>query len=567
MVTGVETAGLVLGSIPLVLAGLEFYVKGIAVTKRYWRYREEFKTLLVELRTENTLCVNSINILLKGVVRDDDMADFLANPCGERWKEEKFDRSLKDRLGSSYVSFIETIKQMNRTIERFKRQLKLDAEGHPQFTDVKSFKEYYRRLKFSLKKTDYCDLMSRLRQANLSLYRLTTQTITLETPCASSKKDKLAISKFGIIHDRAQGFHAALRSGWKCACHTNHSVSLRLEPRMDDRSSDDESDGEEGSMKNPFHVVFRYGDQHSNQHTSAHRPWVWEEADVRVECQASASPRMTAISSSKGVRFASQAKQAVKAALEPNPNLRPIQDLCSAICNLKNPQRDVCLSLLASEIAKQKYGILIFPLETQPSDPEAWSVSSLRDVLKDPKFTKRERLRLAVTLASAVLQLHETPWLEENWGNDKILFKSHCGETVYDHPFVSQRFSHAIQLPQSPQSPNLMSRIIRNRTLYALGVSLIELWYSKPIRELYCPDDGSPYSGNASVDLLTEWNTANRMVDDLYSDAGAKYGDAVRRCIRCEFDRRTNSLDDVAFQQAVYQGVVAELKENFEFLF
>lgn len=40
MVTGVEAAGLVLGSIPLILAGLEFYAKGINVTKRYWKYKE-----------------------------------------------------------------------------------------------------------------------------------------------------------------------------------------------------------------------------------------------------------------------------------------------------------------------------------------------------------------------------------------------------------------------------------------------------------------------------------------------------------------------------------------------
>lgn len=62
MVTGVETAGLVLGSIPLILASLEFYANGIAVTKRYWRYKEEFKSLVVELRTEHTMCVNSINM-------------------------------------------------------------------------------------------------------------------------------------------------------------------------------------------------------------------------------------------------------------------------------------------------------------------------------------------------------------------------------------------------------------------------------------------------------------------------------------------------------------------------
>lgn len=77
MVTGVETAGLVLGSIPLILSGLEFYANGIAITKRYRRYHEEFKSMIVELQTEYTMCVNSINMLLVGIVKQKDMAEFL----------------------------------------------------------------------------------------------------------------------------------------------------------------------------------------------------------------------------------------------------------------------------------------------------------------------------------------------------------------------------------------------------------------------------------------------------------------------------------------------------------
>lgn len=129
MVTGVETAGLVLGSIPLILAGLEFYANGIAVTKRYWRYREEFKSLIVELRTEHTICVNSVNMLLIGVVKQKDMAEFLVDPCGERWKEEIYDRKLKQRLGTTYESYIETITQLYSTANAFKQRLKLDASG------------------------------------------------------------------------------------------------------------------------------------------------------------------------------------------------------------------------------------------------------------------------------------------------------------------------------------------------------------------------------------------------------------------------------------------------------
>jgi len=40
IMSGIEVAGLVLGAIPLILAGLQFYGEGINVTKRYWKYKE-----------------------------------------------------------------------------------------------------------------------------------------------------------------------------------------------------------------------------------------------------------------------------------------------------------------------------------------------------------------------------------------------------------------------------------------------------------------------------------------------------------------------------------------------
>jgi hypothetical protein len=134
MVTGVETAGLVLGSIPLILASLEFYSKGIAATKRCLRYKEQFLNLVNELSTENAICTNNINLLLVGVVKPKHMAEFLMNPNGDRWKDAQFDQRLKQRLGNSYDSYIATIEEINKTATIFKQRLKLDASGKVRIT-------------------------------------------------------------------------------------------------------------------------------------------------------------------------------------------------------------------------------------------------------------------------------------------------------------------------------------------------------------------------------------------------------------------------------------------------
>lgn len=408
--------------------------------------------------------------------------------------------------------------------------------------------------------------MASLRRANSSLDQLTTQCRSLETLQASSKPDHQSVPNFKVINDRAQGFHSALATSWNCPCHANHSVSLRLEPRMEDVQSKDDADEGEESMRDPFHVVFRYSHDilaKSGGSAATRNPWAWEEADVRItierKSQIATASATGSVGCGKTVRFESHAKSAVKAALDVTPNLQPIQDLCAAIGTLQKPQRDVCLSLLANEYAKQKYGILIYPSKEPPADTDAWSISSLRSVLEDSGFARRHRLKLAVTLSSSVLQLHETPWLDENWGKDDILFIKRSGKTAYDHPFVSQGFDHGQR--SSHTAPTSMRSIIRNQTLYALGVCLIELWYGKPMSGLHMPGDGP------SDDPMTEWRMADRLVEELYDEAGDWYGDAVRRCIRCNFDRRGSSLDDVGFQKDVYQGVVTQLKENVDSMF
>jgi hypothetical protein len=129
MASGVEAAGLVLGSIPLILAGLQFYAEGIGVTMRYWKYREEVNSLLVELRTENSLYINSINMLLNGVVKQKEIAIFLADPGGDCWKDPDFDSRLRKRLGTSYGPYLDSINHLVVITERYKDKLKLNSSG------------------------------------------------------------------------------------------------------------------------------------------------------------------------------------------------------------------------------------------------------------------------------------------------------------------------------------------------------------------------------------------------------------------------------------------------------
>ena len=127
--SGVEVAGLVLGALPILLAGLQFYAEGIAVTKRYWKYREEVNSLLDDLKAESSIYQNSIETILLGVVDARDVAEFLAKPGGDLWLAPSFERKLKKRLGTSYDAYLSTILKLCTTAETFKARLKLGDTG------------------------------------------------------------------------------------------------------------------------------------------------------------------------------------------------------------------------------------------------------------------------------------------------------------------------------------------------------------------------------------------------------------------------------------------------------
>jgi hypothetical protein len=194
--------------------------------------------------------------------------------------------------------------------------------------------------------------------------------------------------------------------------------------------------------------------------------------------------------------------------------------------------------------------------------PENWTSTSLQDALLQTQFSLQTRLRCGVTLASSVLQLSNTPWLKENWGKEDIFFIHRPATSSYEDLFITSNLYNTNKYDHVTNSP--ISRIIRNETLYALGLILIELWYRKTIRQLHIEEDGPIETNEMNIKTMTTWNTADRLTDELYTEAGQKYADAVRRCIRCDFGLNLRSLKDAIFVRAVYDTVMRPLQENFD---
>lgn len=187
------------------------------------------------------------------------------------------------------------------------------------------------------------------------------------------------------------------------------------------------------------------------------------------------------------------------------------------------------------------------------------------------KLSRRQRLGLAVTLASAVLQLYESPWLNETWSKNDIYFffngldEDKCPNISDPHVLQSFRSPPVKRItggePTDAAANRFLGHHIINRTLFALGVMLIELCLNRPFEDLRLVTDPQ-----CQPNIIDDYQTANSMIDDVYRKGGDNYGYVVQRCLRCEFGVRDSQkrLDSDTFRCFVYEGVLLPLREDYE---
>lgn len=127
--SGLEIAGVVLATFPLVISAMEHYSQGITTAKRYWRYKQEMRTLITRIKTERHIFLNTCELLLTGIVPVERMDDFLNSPAGQTWSELQVKQRLQERLQGAYETCVEHVLELDRLIKKIMKKLKLDEHG------------------------------------------------------------------------------------------------------------------------------------------------------------------------------------------------------------------------------------------------------------------------------------------------------------------------------------------------------------------------------------------------------------------------------------------------------
>jgi hypothetical protein len=586
--SGLEIAGIVLGSLPLIISAVEHYATLARTVRSAVKYKTELKILKHDLDAECIIFLDTLERVLDGLVPARQFEELLKNPASALWQDATLNQHLRDRLGRSYSVFSHSVNEMNAVIREFMNRLDLDDQGKVQWTESTGLRLAIKRAGFSLRKRDFDDLVERLRKHNRYLEKFTNRSIEFEP----SRRVRKQSSKLQNLGKYAKSVFDALEASFGCDCRGSdrHTALLGL----DRQSLHSALQSDEQQEKLRFKIVVS-GALTGNT-SPPNKPTVWQEMslesiednvgrdsqhqDVKCSILTSGSPLKspdgTNKQTRKSVRFFRASRTQISTTLEQNspvaftPNtsisdlssklsavtLQPraidvhVSSMCKTVCTPPASAHSNCLGYIVDGDRK----FFLFPQKRSPtSGKDCWSTVTLGQVLQKtvvsaPPLTPWDRLTLAATVASAVLQLHASPWLKSAWSNEDVLFLQREGERLYQHAFVAKLVPDAGKAAVRSSNP-----VIFNETLLALAIVLVELSLG-PLEKLQTPDD---LRAGIYANMVTLW----RLVEDNAIGVvfGPKYQAAVRRCI--ELAKTSQSLDEQVHQD-LYEGVVSILEDQ-----
>ena len=251
----------------------------------------------------------------------------------------------------------------------------------------------------------------------------------------------------------------------------------------------------------------------------------------------------------------------------PGATCGSINSLCSTINALvpdihTTSPHPKCLGVLENKQGDQRLRISLRGwLTFQPQ-----GIVSLDTILNcRPKPTLRDRLKLAVSIASSMMQLYESGWLNANWGKNDISFLLGTHGPVLERPLIHRHFHDQ----QDETLPDLSSKDCNesesewalawcNPSIFYLGVILIEIWHWKSLSALQAK------SGRVQRNTSPpELDTAQWLAKDLLAKAGAPYGIPVKLCIM-GLEVTETQLDRECFRSEVYKKIVYPLEEHLK---
>lgn len=600
MITGVETAGLLLAIFPLLVSALEHYQEGFERLSDWWKFRTEFLGLMHAIGRQAILFDENLEELLSPLISSDaEMDTLLRDPTGPFWRRAELEERLRNRLPKSYTSYRNTINDMKATMDVLQKKLGIQNGRLTWINDANRVKwEYeFRRIRIVLKKKKREKLLAELAAYNEELQKLFTSSARL----APHRKRRMTPKAFKQIRNQACGLYSVLATGWRCQCTDvtpPHQANLLLEKRIDTLDRHHRAKAQESTAVELTVLFFLKPE-------SSRHPLSWQETEIKLmEAKGENSLALTSTNGKASMAamltdvtktfeasspdYLHPFKKSVKEVSNPQitvpppsevkgtslPNLIEIADLCEAV---KKAHLETCKGPLGYLRDEQDRRHAFYPSRQPTRFSENAETVTLASLLTKSTrgnfsshpgtdsmtFSRKERYSVAVTLASSLLQLYSSPWIGETWSKNDIYFlKAAAGSPrpiIADKPFIMRKFTSHSRHSSVNSVSEQVGRNASTKSIQALGIMLLELCFGEAIED---QSIRSKYLCNGRPNDMTDFCTAKYWLErDALGEGGPEYAEAIRRCLFCAFSPRSTDLEDDELRAAIYTEVVEPLED------
>ena len=427
------------------------------------------------------------------------------------------------------------------------------------------------RLLYVLRKKERKILLSRLEKNNNEMNQLLGNISWLE-PARRKRRSEMP-TLYGKFRRQAISLHKAIICSLRCNCSSTHSSKLLLADTEQTTSTREESSST-GFLK--LRIYFPRQSRLWSGVPSVMTPehdWYASEITMAKTIQNS----VPCASYNRGMP--SQTRHSLNLSVQSisSINDNKIHNLCHTL-----NQSDRATSCLGYLMDEEYHHIISRSTRDHVLPRSTRKIATLGDLIRkqnedkvfsaitEPILCREERLRLALRMTKALLQLYSSPWLSRTWCKDDIyFFEDKSGNVRFDVPFLVTNFepsasaSTSAEKPTKPQkaslSPAKSEEYESTRlTLLSLGILILELYFNKSIES--CPWLGNYLGPNGYKNEYTIFNTAITWQKQALEEGGIDLHNVTSCCIFGSFGMPMQDLGDRELQSAVHSNVIEPLE-------
>ncbi|PGH13361.1 hypothetical protein AJ80_06355 [Polytolypa hystricis UAMH7299] len=564
--SGIETAGLVLAVMPLIISAIENYESVIEPARAFLKWRGQLSDAIRELYLGRTTYDQTIRLLLMSIINQEDLDQMMDDPTSEHWKDNELAANLRLKLKKSYDPCMLTIKEIEGIMITIAECLNIDGSHQvtqyglgsvvlanpPQSGTPILFKKFQfrNRVKFSMKRQRVRSLLERLDKCNTRLQNYTETAAKLaageeEEPYQVHARVKFT-APLGCIQDNATKLHQALSRNW-CTSHQSHRACLLLEQHL---------------VRRKKHPKLRVGKSVAVAEAGCFgvclspnpKELKWIEGEFRLtKTEIDVKGPTTVVISIDGEKEPEEPPPSVEKGSQP----QEISDICATIQTASLS----CIGFYFDEIGTLRRG-----LPTQRTSSYVDKLVTLGDLLPNVqgRLAIEELYTLSITLTASLLQLGPTPWLDDVWCKSGIAFlrTNTSSHTLIDvkHPYLV----HTYEGSMTNSSDQTISRANDRSKLLALAIMLLEINFSQTIETFHRPEDLGP---NNLPTELTDLAAASRwlMEQKGRGNLSRAFSSAITYCLQSYVNPQASFLDE-RFCKAMEEQVLIRLEEEMQFL-